>query len=110
MQHPVTGIVCDKFDVARLRYTHEHRVPWAPCRLGLSSSFRASDHKLMAVKVDRVMIHTKVDEANAHALTVPHDQRSRRRPSFAVEGEPVELHVHGVGDSLYWAGWRTPAE
>ena len=71
VHHPVTEIVCDKFNVARLRYTHEYRVPWAPCRLRLSSSFRASDHKLMTVKVDWVVIHSEIDQANAHALTVP---------------------------------------
>jgi len=73
VQHPVTGIVCDKFDVARLRYTHEYRVPWAHVDSGCRPPSRASDHKLMAVKVEWVVIHSEVDQTNAHALTVPHN-------------------------------------
>jgi len=97
VQHPVTGICSDKFDVARLRYTHEHRVSWAPCRLGLASSFRARNDKLMAMKVNRVVIHAEVDQANTHTLTVPHNQRSRRRRRSAVQGEPVDSMLMEFG-------------
>src|SRR5260370_30851038 len=97
VQHPIAGIVGDKFDVARLRYTHEHRVSRAPRRLRLSSSFCARDDKLMAMKMDRMVVHAEVDQANPYTLPVPHDQGSRRGPRFAVEREPVELHIHGVG-------------
>src|SRR5713226_1472761 len=96
VQHPVAGIVCDKFDVARLRHTDEHRVPWAPGRFRLSPSFCSRDYKLVAVEVDRMVVHAEVDQANPYAFTVPHNQGSRRRPRSTVECEPVELHIHRV--------------
>src|SRR5882672_10942979 len=98
-QHPVTRTLGDKFDVTRLRHTHEHRVSRAPGRLRLSPSFCSRDYKLMTVEVDWVVIHPEVDQANAHPFPMPYEQRSSGRPGFPVEGEPVELHVHGVGDS-----------
>src|SRR5713101_8028868 len=96
MQHPVAGIAGNELHIARLRYSYEHRVSRSPRGLWLSSPFRAGDHKLMAVKVDRMVVHSQIDEADADALPVPHDERSVGRTGFSVEGEPVELHVHGV--------------
>src|SRR5258708_7424148 len=48
------------------------------------------------MKVDRMMVHPQIDKADADALSVPYDHGCGRRPGLAVEGEPVELHVHGV--------------
>src|SRR5258708_1247629 len=102
VQHPVARIICDKLDVARLRYTHEHRVSRTPCRFGLAASFRSRDHELMAVKMDRMVVHTEVDQADADSLPVAHDERSVGWTGFSVEGKPVELHVHGVRDIDVW--------
>src|SRR5438105_12489795 len=96
MQHPIAWIARDKLHIARLRHSYEYRVSRPPRGLRLSPSFRAGDNKTVAMKMNGVVVHSEVDHANAHPLTVSHDQRSRRRPRFAVEGEPVELHVQGV--------------
>src|ERR1700716_1634472 len=102
VQHPVPWVAGDKLHIAGLRYTYEHRVSRSPCRLGLAASFCASHQELMTVKVDRGVVHAEVDQAKAHALAVPHNQRSGRWPLFAVEGEPVELHIHGVRHLDVW--------
>src|SRR4030088_3139417 len=96
VQHPVAGIVCNKLDVARLRYPNEYRVPRSPCRLGLAASFSPCNYELVAMKVDGMVVHSQIDEADAHALSVSHNQRSVGWTGFSVESKPVELHVHGV--------------
>src|ERR1700735_1120868 len=96
MQHPVSGIVRHKLDIPRLRHSYKHRVSRSPCRLGLAASFSPCNYELVPMKVDGMVVHPQIDKANTDALPVPHDQRSRRRPRFAVEGQPIELHVHGV--------------
>src|SRR5216684_8891073 len=98
VQHPVAGIIGYELHVTRLGNSHEDRVSRAPCRFGLAASFRSSDYKLMAVKMDRVVVHAEVNKANTNAFTVPHDERSIGWTRFSVEGKPVELHVHGVRD------------
>src|SRR5437870_8431286 len=50
------------------------------------------------MKMNGMVVHAKVDQPNAHAFPMPRDQRSSGWPGFTVEGEPVELHVHGVGN------------
>src|SRR6266567_3317865 len=80
----------------RIRHSYEYGISGTPRGLWLSSSFRAGDDKLMAVKMDRMVVHTEVDETDADALPVPHDERSVGWTRLSVEGEPVELHVHGV--------------
>src|SRR3989475_6465824 len=96
MKHPVAGVVGNELHIARLRHSYEYGVSRTPRGLWLSSSFRARDDKLMAVKMDRMVVHAEVDEADADALPVAHDERSVGWTRLAVEGEPVELHVHGV--------------
>src|SRR5260370_38752420 len=101
VQHPVAGIVCDKFDVARLRHTNEHRVPWAPGRFRLSPSFCSRDYKLVAVEVDRVEVHAEVDHANTYHFTVPHNIGSRRIPRYTVACEPVYLHILSLRNDTF---------
>src|SRR5438552_15480232 len=96
VQHPVAWIVSNKLDVARLRYPHEHRVSRSPRRLGLAASFSPCNYELVPMKVDRMVVHPQINKADADALSVPHNQRSVGWTGFSVEGEPVELHVHGV--------------
>src|SRR5216683_5296954 len=96
MNHPITRIVRLKLDVSRLRHSYEHCISRAPRGLRLSSSFRAGDDKSVAMKMNGVVIHSKVDEADADALSVTDNERRGCRSRFAVEGQPVELHVHGV--------------
>src|SRR2546427_6452743 len=96
MEHPVAGVAGNELHIARLRHSYEYGVSRTPRGLWLSSSFRARDDKLMAVKMDRMVVHAEVDEADADALPVAHDERSVGWTRLAVEGEPVELHVHGV--------------
>src|SRR5882672_6712021 len=98
VQHPVAGIVGYEFHVTRLGNSHEHRVSRSPCRFGLASSFRTCNYELVPMKVDRMVVHAEVDEADADALPVPYDERSVGWARFSVERKPVELHVHGVRD------------
>src|SRR5439155_25027655 len=96
MEHPVAGVAGNELHIARLRHSYEYGVSRTPRGLWLSSSFRARDDKLMAMKMDRMVVHSQIDEADADALPVPYDERSVGWTGFSVEGEPVELHVHGV--------------
>ena len=96
VQHPISGVVGNELHIARLRHSYEYGVSRTPRGLWLSSSFRARDDKLMAMKMDRMVVHSQIDEADADALPVPYDERSVGWTGFSVEGEPVELHVHGV--------------
>src|SRR3989442_1064209 len=96
MEHPVAGVAGNELHIARLRHSYEYGVSRAPRGLWLSSSFRARDDKLMAVKMDRMVVHAEVDETDADALPVSHDERSVGWTRLSVEGEPVELHVHRV--------------
>src|SRR5258708_36109957 len=52
----------------------------------------------MAVKMDRMVVHPEIDQADADSLSVTHDERSVGWTGFSIEGKPVELHVHGVWD------------
>src|SRR5713226_1744334 len=96
VQYPVAGIIGYELHVTRLGNSHEHRVSRSPCRFGLAASFRSRDHELVAMKMDRMVVHTEVNQADADSLPVPHAERSVGWTGFSVEGKPVELHVHGV--------------
>src|SRR5713226_7345211 len=98
MEHPVAGVVGNELHIARLRHSYEYGVSRTPRGLWLSSSFRARNDKLMAMKMDRMVVHSQIDEADADALPVPHDERSVGWTGFSVEGKPVKFHVHGVRD------------
>src|SRR5713226_46776 len=98
VQHPVARIIGDKLHIAGLGNSHEHRVSRSPRRFGLAASFSTCNYELVPMKVDRMVVHPQIDEADADALPVPHDERSVGWTRFSVEGKPVELHVHGVWD------------
>src|SRR6202040_1070861 len=68
----------------------------------LTASFSACNDKLVTMKVDGMVVHSEIDKADADAFSVPHNQRSGGRTGFSVEGEPVELHIHGVRDVDIW--------
>ena len=46
------------------------------------------------------MVHSQVDEAQPDAIIQPNDQGSSCWTRLAVEGQPVELHIHGVRDGI----------
>src|SRR5439155_17484674 len=46
----------------------------------------------------RVMVHAEIHHPDAHAATMTHQQRRRVWAGLAVEGQPVELHIGGVGN------------
>src|SRR5260370_7984290 len=96
VQHPIAGILCDKFDIPRLRHAQKHRVSWAPGRRWLSSSFCARDYKLMAVKVDRMVVHPQIDQADADALSMTHNKRGVAWTRFSVEGHPAQPPLPAV--------------
>src|SRR5437660_7521304 len=98
VQHPVARIIGHELHVTRLGNSNEHGVSWSPCRFGLAASFRSGNYELVPMQVDRMVVHPQIDEADADALSVPHDERSVGWTRSSVERKPVELHVHGVRD------------
>src|SRR5438270_12282683 len=98
VQHPIARIIGHELHVTRLGYTYEHGVSRTPCRFGLAASFSTCNYELVPMQVDRMVVHPQIDEADADALSVPHDERSVGWTRFSVERKPVELHVHGVRD------------
>src|ERR1700746_3371248 len=98
MQHPVSRVAGDELHIARLCDADENRVARTPSGFGLAASFSARNDKLVTMKVDRMVVHSEVDKADTDAFPMPHNQRSGGRTGFSVEGEPVELHIHGVRD------------
>src|SRR6516162_1693757 len=79
-----------------LRCPHQHRIRRSPRGLGLSPGFRTGYYKRVAVQVDGMMVHAKIDEPYAYATAEPHDQRRDHGTGNSVEGQPVPLHVGGV--------------
>src|ERR1700675_567159 len=97
MQHPVARIVGNEFHIARLRYSYEHCISRTPRGLRLPSSFTTCNYKLVSMKVDRVVVHPEIDETDADALPVPHDQRSRGRPRLPIEGGQFTPNFYDSG-------------
>ena len=54
----------------------------------------------MAVQVNRVMIHSQIDHADANSITEANNERSVGWSSFPVNQQPVEFHVHGVRNDV----------
>src|SRR5216683_4128773 len=98
MEHPVAGVAGNELHIAGLRDTHKDCVSWSPCGFGLAASFSACNDELVPMKVDRMVVHSQINTADADALPVPHNQGSGGWARFSVEREPIELHVHGVWD------------
>ena len=97
VQHPVAGIVRDELNGAALRNADEHCVAGPPGGLRDAAAFGSGDVEGVSMEVHGVVVHAEVDEPDADALALAHDQRRRRRAGFSVEQKPVELHHLGVG-------------
>src|SRR5258708_36992148 len=100
VQHPVARITGYELHVTRLGYSHEHGVSRSPCRFGLATSLRSRGHDLVAVEMDRMVVHAEVDQADADSFPLPHGMRSVGGPGCSVEGAPSVLHGTG-GLRLY---------
>src|SRR6516165_10312950 len=98
VEHPVTKIVRYKLDIAGLSNADKNSVAGPPGGFWLTASFSPRDDELVPVQVDRMVIHPQINQANTNTLSVPHNQRSCSWTRFSIEGEPIELHVHGVRD------------
>jgi hypothetical protein len=96
VDHPCAGILGIEFDDARLRDADEHGVHWIPCGFGGAAAFRAGDHELVAVQMNRMVIHSEVDDAQPHPAAQPRQHRSYRGGGNPVERQPVELHGRSV--------------
>src|SRR5712691_6230422 len=96
VQHPVAGIVRHELDIAALGDSHEHSVSRAPERPRLPTAFSSCDGKRVAVKVNRMVIHSEIDQADADSIPESNDKRCSCRPGLAVECQPVELHIHRI--------------
>jgi len=105
MEHPISQIGRHKLDVARLRYTHEHGVSRSPSGLWLSSSFRAGDDESVPVKMNRMVIHSEIDQTNPDSIPVADDERRGCWSSLAVEGEHISFrrNDHAIA-ILHFAG------
>ena len=102
VEHPVAGIFGVELNYAGLGDADKDGVHRVPRGFGSAPAFGAGLHELVAVKVDRVMIHTHVDDAKADATAEARDHRRDRRSGKTVEGEPVVFHARGVGHGVAW--------
>ena len=100
VEHPVAGIVGDELDVAGLGDADEDGVAGPPGGFGDAAALGAGGVEGVAVDVHGVVVHAEVDEADADALALAHDERGGGGAGFAVEQEPVELHHHSVRGGL----------
>ena len=100
MQHPVTDVFGVELDVAGLRDTYQDRILREPERLRLSSSLRSGHHELIAMKVNRVMVHAQVHDADANPLSLFHQHGCGVGTGPAIEGHPVEFHGHCIGHGV----------
>jgi len=73
VKHPVAGITGDEFHIARLCDADEDSIARAPGGFGLAAAFGAGDDKLMTVKVDGMVVHAEIDQADADAFAMAHD-------------------------------------
>ena len=49
-----------------------------------------------------MVVHPEINDPDARSFAYPDNQGRRRRPSLPVEREPVELHIHAVGNCAVW--------
>ena len=59
--------------------------PGMPRRLRNPAAFRSGDVERVTMNVNRMMIHAKVDQADADTIAKADDQRRDGWPGFAVE-------------------------
>jgi len=100
VNHPVAGIFGFELDDFGLCDADEDSIGGVPGGFGGAAAFRTGDHELVAVKMNGVVIHAKVDEPEAHAAAEARDERCGGGSGEAVEGEPVEFHGGGVGNGV----------
>ena len=101
MQHPVARIVCNKFHIARLRYSYEHCISRTPRGLRLSSSFTTGNYKLVSMKVDRVVVHPEIDERIG--LCLEHMMLARHVETLLIV--PVRCRSLAVRDESSRYSW-----
>jgi hypothetical protein len=100
VEHPFSGIVGHKFEVARLRNSDQHSVRRSPERLRLPPCLRPGDDKGVAVQVNRMVVHAEIDKAKPHATAKPNDERRSHWAARAVERQPVPFHVRRVWNGV----------
>ena len=98
VQHPITEVFRLELDITRLRYSNQHRVFRSPPRFGLPARLCTGDEKRISVQMNRVMVHAEIHHPDPHAAAMTHHERRGVRTRLSVEGQPVELHVGGIGD------------
>jgi len=100
VNHPGARIFGVELDDFRLSDTDQYGVCGIPGGFGSTATFGASDDELIAVKVDGVMIHAKIDEAEADAGAETDDEGRSHRRDNTIHGEPVEFHAGGIGNGV----------
>ena len=101
VEHPVSRIVRDELDISRLRNANERCIARHPRGLRNSAAFRPRGVKRMPVQVNRVVVHSKIDQTDANPIAEPDNQRRRRGSRFAIKHQPVEFHIHLFGTVLF---------
>ena len=96
VQHPVADILGLKLDIARLGHADDDGVHVVPELLRNAAAFCSRHDKLHAVHVNRMVVHSDVDHADAHTLALFDDHRRAVGSGLAVEAEPVEFHRQSV--------------
>src|SRR5260370_21619639 len=98
VDHPVAGPVRHELYIASLCNANQRGVSARPDRLRLAPSLASRFPKSESMQMNRMMVHAEIDDPDTDALTVLDDQRRGCRPCLPVECEPVELHVHAIGN------------
>src|SRR5260370_29364188 len=98
VEHPVADPVRHELDIASLCHANQRCVSARPDRLRLPRSLASRFPKSESAQMNRMMVHAEIDDPDTDALPVLDDERCRCRPCLAVECEPVELHVHAIGN------------
>ena len=79
VEHPIADSIGYEFDIPSLSDTNKRCIASGPDRLGLPRSLPPRLPKREPVEMNRMVIHAKVDHADAHPFAVTDDERCRRR-------------------------------
>src|ERR1700689_2152485 len=96
MNHPISRIRRHKLHIPRLRHSHQHGVVRSPCSPRLPPTLRTSNHKLVPVHMNRMVVHPQINKSQSHPITQPHNQGCIRGPRFSIQRQPVKFHAHRI--------------
>ena len=108
MHRPITGLIGNKFESARLADGNQHCCFHLLRRLRNLAAVGFGYSELISVQVNRMMFHYRdAGDANANAIAQLCHHRFRRRENFRVKSEDVEV-CHLVRIRSRCAGVESP--